>query len=193
MVETSLSLLVRTGTGDAVAWERFDAIYRPLIREWLIRHQVQPQDADDLTQDVLFAVVRGIERFEHTGRSGSFRAWLRTITVNRAREFWRSGRLRKPATGGEGFLQAVEELADPASGISGAWDREHDEAVVHRLLDLLAGEFEPQTIRAFRLVTLEGKSGPQAAAELGISVASVYAARSRILARLRTEAGGLLD
>lgn len=193
MVDTSLSLLLRAGTGDQVAWEQLDALYRPLIRGWLARNQVDPQEAGDLTQDVLFAVARGIDRFQHAGPAGSFRGWLRTITVNRAREFWRAGRLRTPAAGGDAFLKVVEELADPTSGVSAAWDREHDELVLRQILERVTAEFEPQTMKAFRKVTFEGCSGSEAAAELGMTVAAVYAAKSRILSRLRTEAGGLLD
>jgi RNA polymerase sigma factor (sigma-70 family) len=193
MVDTSQSLLLRAGTGDPGAWERLDTLYRPLVRGWLARHNVPPQEADDLTQDVLFTVARGIEGFRHAGPAGSFRGWLRTIAVNRAREYWRAGRLRTAAAGGDAFRQALEELADPASIASSAWERQHDESVVRRLLDLLAEEFEPQTMRAFRLVTFDGRSGSEAAAELGISAAAVYMAKSRVLNRLRAEAAGLLD
>jgi len=87
MSDTSLSLLLRATSGDPAAWQRFDTLYRPLVRGWLIRYHIHPQEADDLTQDVLLAVVRGIERFQHTGQAGSFHGWLRTITANRAKEF----------------------------------------------------------------------------------------------------------
>lgn len=194
MDDTSLSLLQRAGAGDPAAWERFDALYRPLVRGWLARHQVPGQDADDLTQDVLLAVARGaLERFKHPGAAGSFRGWLRTVTVNRVREFWRAGRLRAAAPGGDAFRLAVEELADPASDMSAVWDREHDESVVRQLLTLLAEEFDPKTMRAFRLLTFDGRSGAEAAAELGMTVAAAYAAKSRVLSRLRAEAGELLD
>ena len=61
------------------------------------------------------------------------------------------------------------------------------------LLELAELEFEPSTMRAFRRVALEGASGSDAAAELGLSVAAVYAARSRVVRRLRELALGLLD
>ena len=54
-------------------------------------------------------------------------------------------------------------------------------------------EFEPTTMRAFRRVALEGASGSEVATELGISLAAVYAARSRVLRRLRELAEGLID
>jgi RNA polymerase sigma-70 factor (ECF subfamily) len=54
-------------------------------------------------------------------------------------------------------------------------------------------EFEAQTVRAFRRVAFDGAGAAEVANELGLSVASVYAAKSRVLQRLRQEAEGLLD
>ena len=58
---------------------------------------------------------------------------------------------------------------------------------------LIELEFEPATMQAFRRVALEGASGAEAAGELGLSLAAVYAARSRVLRRLRELAEGLID
>jgi RNA polymerase sigma-70 factor (ECF subfamily) len=52
---------------------------------------------------------------------------------------------------------------------------------------------EPSTVQAFRRVAFEKISGVEAARDLGISVAAVYAARSRVLRRIRQLAEGLLD
>jgi RNA polymerase sigma-70 factor (ECF subfamily) len=54
-------------------------------------------------------------------------------------------------------------------------------------------EFEPITLKAFRRLALDGVSGAEAAEELGVSVAAVYMAKSRVLARIREEAEGLID
>ena len=61
------------------------------------------------------------------------------------------------------------------------------------LLDLVEEEFEPTTLQAFRRLALEGVSGAEAARELGLSVAAVYVAKSRVLQRIRQEAEGLID
>ena len=41
-------------------------------------------------------------------------------------------------------------------------------------------EFEPGTMQAFRRLALDGISGAEAAQELGMSVAAVYVAKSRV-------------
>ena len=65
--------------------------------------------------------------------------------------------------------------------------------MLHCLLDLVEEEFEPITLQAFRRLALDGVSGAAAARELGLSVAAVYVAKSRVLARIRQEAEGLID
>jgi RNA polymerase sigma-70 factor (ECF subfamily) len=53
--------------------------------------------------------------------------------------------------------------------------------------------FEPVTWRAAQACLIEGQSPAQVAADLGISVNSVYLARSRVLKRLRQELAGFLE
>jgi RNA polymerase sigma-70 factor (ECF subfamily) len=193
MNSTRMSLLLRAQGGEEVAWRRIVDLYQPLIHGWLVRRGVRQQEADDLTQDVLAKVVKELARFEHSGRAGAFRSWLRTITVNRAREFWRAGKGRAAAAGGDVFLKWVEQLEDADSDLSHSWDEEHDRHIVRRLLALMEEEFTPATVQAFRRLTFDGASGQAVAAELGMSVAAVYGAKSRVLQRLRREAEGLLD
>jgi RNA polymerase sigma-70 factor (ECF subfamily) len=65
--------------------------------------------------------------------------------------------------------------------------------VLRCLLDLVEQEFEPKTFRAFRRLTLDGATGAEVAAELGLSVGAVYVAKTRVMRRIREEAAGLID
>ena len=194
MSDTSASLLERVRSNPrSDAWQRLVEIYQPLVRGWLRRHHLIEHDADDLVQDVMAIVVRRLPDFQHNGRVGAFRTWLRTITVNCLRDHWRSGKRRPSATGDSNFQQVLAQLEDPASGMSKLWDQEHDRHVTRRLLEALRGDFEPTTWQAFERTALDGLAAAEAAAELGVSANAVFIARSRVLARLRQEAAGLLD
>lgn len=194
MSETSASLLARLrDRADGDAWQRLVHVYTPLLAGWLRRYDLQPADADDLVQDVLTVVVRELPQFQHNQRRGAFRHWLRTILVNRVREFWRSQRARPLATGKSDVAQMLDQLADPDSGLSRLWDQEHDRHVVQRLLQLIEPQCSPTTWQAFRRLVLEGRKADAVAAELGISVNAVFIAKSRVLQRLRQEAQGLLE
>jgi RNA polymerase sigma factor (sigma-70 family) len=191
MAETSVSLLERLcDQPDDATWRRLVDLYGPLLRSWLGRYHLQPADVDDLVQEVLAVVVRELPQFQHNRRPGAFRRWLRTILVNRLRPFWRARQSRPEAGDDE---RALEELADPDSGLSRLWDQEHDRHVLRRLLELIREEFTLPTWEAFLRVTLQGQDEEAVAAELGLSVHAVFVAKSRVLCRLRREAKGLLD
>jgi RNA polymerase sigma-70 factor (ECF subfamily) len=193
MTATSASLLARARDADSDAWVRLVDLYTPLIRRWLVRVGVKPGDGEDLVQDVLAVVVRRFPEFRHNQRTGAFRAWLRAIAVNCARDFWRANRIRPAPVGGSDFGGYLAQLEDSAHPLAEAWDREHDVYVTRHLLDMLRPEFEPKTWDMFRRFVLEGVPAADVATELGTSPNAVFIAKSRVLARLRQEAEGLID
>src|SRR5262245_20738016 len=81
----SLTLLGRASSGSSEAWQQLDSLYRPFIAQWFRRQNILPADADDLTQDVLAVLVRDLTKFDHNGRTGAFRAWVRGVCLNRAK------------------------------------------------------------------------------------------------------------
>src|SRR5262245_53826213 len=193
MSETRQSLLLRARTGETDAWKDLTELYRPLILGWLGRQGVPPRDLEDLGQEVLLSVVKNLPGFQHSGHRGAFRSWLRTIVCSRTADYWRALDAAAQASGGSVATAALQQLTDPDSELNRQWDEEHDRYVLHCLLDLVEQEFEPLTLRAFRRLALDGISGEAAAQELGLSVAAVYVAKSRVLARIRQEAEGLID
>ena len=188
---TSASLLDRLcDRGDAQAWQKLVQLYTPLMRAWLRPAALQAADVDELTQRVLEVVVHKLPQFHHDGRPGAFRAWLRAITVNRLREFWRA---RPPAGQVAQSAALLEELEDPASDLGRWWDEEHNRHVLNGLLRLVERDFAANTWRAFRRVVLDDLPADTVAAELGMTVNAVLIAKSRVLSRLRQEASGMVD
>jgi RNA polymerase sigma-70 factor (ECF subfamily) len=187
---TSASLLerLRTAGPGAADWRRLHDLYLPLVRAWLTQAGLSA-DADDLSQEVLVVLVRELPGFRRQ-RDGSFRSWLRQVTVNRVRS-WRQA--RRPVAGLDPTDQFLRQLADPASELSGRWDREHDRHVFQQLLAAVRPGCEPATWRAFCLFALEGRSAAETAAETGLTENAVMLAKSRLLRRLRHEAAGLID
>jgi RNA polymerase sigma-70 factor (ECF subfamily) len=193
MNETRHSLLLRAQTGEEKAWTDLTELYRPLIIAWLNRQGVPAGDLEDLTQEVLLSVVRHLPSFEHSGHRGAFRSWLRTIVCSRTMDYWHAVDAGTRGQGGSGAAAALQDIADPDSDLNRQWDEEHDRYVLDCLLDLIEQEFEPTTVKAFRRLALDGTSGAETARELGLSVAAVYVAKSRVLQRVRQLAEGLID
>jgi RNA polymerase sigma-70 factor (ECF subfamily) len=193
MSVTSATLLERLrDRRDADAWHRLVDLYAPLIRGWAERLNVRGADADDLVQDVLAVVVRRLPEFVHPDRPGAFRGWLRAIAANCARAVWKGRKLNPTAPGGSDFGGYLARLEDPADDFARAWEREHDLHVTRKLLDRIRPDFEPRTWDMFARFVLDGLTADEVADELGTTANAVYIAKSRVLSRLREEAGGLL-
>lgn len=193
MHSTSLGLLdrLRHAKPAAAEWRRLHDIYLPLIRHWLARVPGFADEAEDLAQEVLVVLFRELPSFERR-RNGSFRAWLRQITVNRTRDFSKLRRRQPLAVGGAEVEQLLAQLEDPRSEFSQQWDRDHDTHVCQKLLAHVQPDFQPTTWQAFSRFALDGQTAAQVAAELGISERAVVQAKSRVLKRLREEAGDLM-
>jgi RNA polymerase sigma-70 factor (ECF subfamily) len=193
MNETRQSLLFRAQAGETDAWNDLTELYRPLIRGWLKRQGVRAHDVEDLSQEVLLSVVKHLPDFQHSGRRGAFRSWLRTILWSRTADYFRAIEPATQARGGDAAAEILRNIVDPDGELNHRWDEEHDLYVVRCLLSLVEEEFEPLTLQAFRRLALDGVSGAEAARELGLSVSAVYVAKSRVLARIRQKAEGLID
>ena len=110
---TRLSLLERLGqTTLGRSWEDFAKIYDDMILRWLRSQGVNPEDADDIRQDVMTTVYKEIPNFRHNQRPGAFRCWLRRITANRLSRFWQKRQRRAKHEGGAALGEMAEQLAD---------------------------------------------------------------------------------
>jgi RNA polymerase sigma-70 factor (ECF subfamily) len=177
---TPASLLVRLRRGaDAPTWERFVALFTPLLDRWAHSLGLQDADAADLVQDVFSQLLQILPRF-HYDPARSFRGWLRTVLINA----WRDRR-RAP-----GAAPLPDEVADEAARPDLA-EAEYHRHLVGRAVQILQRDFAPATWQAFWETTVAGRPGAEVAAQLGLSVNAVYLARARVLNRLREELAGL--
>jgi RNA polymerase sigma-70 factor (ECF subfamily) len=96
MDHTPASLLERLRQpGERQARDRFVDLYTPLIYFWACRMGLQADDAADLVQEVFIVLLRKMAEFRYDPRR-SFRAWLRTVVVNKWHDIrrWREAALR---------------------------------------------------------------------------------------------------
>jgi RNA polymerase sigma-70 factor (ECF subfamily) len=187
MLSTSSTLLYRLcqSTHEAADWERFVDLYTPLLLAWTRRLGLNEHDSADLIQDLFAALVEHLPTFEYNPEK-SFRAWLRTLLMNR----WRNQvRRRQARQAGEGTLASLSVPDQPPE----FEEVEYRQHLVSRALRLMQSEFPDATWKACWETVVHDRPAAEVAAELGISVNSVYLARSRVLRRLREQLHGLLD
>jgi RNA polymerase sigma-70 factor (ECF subfamily) len=182
--QTQPSLLVRLRDArDEGAWAQFVDVYAPLVYGYVRRRGLQDADAADLAQVVLRVVASAIRKLDYDARRGSFRGWLFTIVRTKLSSFLS----RQEACQGTGDTATHRLLeAQPAPDADApTWDAEYD----HRLFTWAAQQVRSQvreaTWQAFWQTAVDGKPGKEVADALGLSLAAVRLAKSRVVARLK--------
>lgn len=184
---TSHTLLGRVRAKDPIAWERFAAIYVPLVYYWARRGGLQESDAQDVVQDVFRSVCAKIADFQRNGQDSRFRGWLWAITRNRVRLFFRQRQARAIASGGSSAAAALAQLPE-------IWQRDEEGSngderriLIHRLLAAVEHDFAETTWQAFWRTVVGNEPVAEVAADLKLTTTAVRQAKYRVLCRLREE------
>jgi len=168
---------------DQAAWRDFVMIYGGHLYAWSKRWGLQDADAEDVTQATLLRLAKAMQDFQYDSNL-RFRGWLRTVAHNVWQDLLR---VRRPvsldALEPQNPLMTLTARDDLAQAIQAAFDREMLEQAFARV----RLRVQPKTWQAFAMTALEGISGSDAAAQLGIRVTSVYKARSNVQKLLTEE------
>jgi RNA polymerase sigma-70 factor (ECF subfamily) len=181
---TSPTLLVRMrDPHDRAAWEEFVDRYGPVVYGYGRKQGLQDADAADLTQCVFRRVAAAMSTFAYDPQAGSFRGWLFTIVRNQLRNLRRQPGGLCPATGDSATQQLLE--AQPAPEESAVWEESCEVQLFRWAARQVQNQFRPATWQAFWQTAVEDRPPAEVAQELALSVAAVYMAKSRVMARLR--------
>src|SRR5262245_29888719 len=189
---TSRSLLARVQADQPEAWDRLIHLYAPLVLRWCRGGGLQDQDAADVFQQVFQAVVIHVSGFRKERMGDTFRGWLRRITQNKLRDHFRRLGRETRGVGGSSAQQLLAQLPEPEMGEDDL-TVEGEQGLFARALELIRGEFEERTWVAFWRTAVEGQAPKDVAADLSMSPGAVRVAKSRVLHRLRTELGDLME
>jgi len=185
---TLLGRLVKDPTNQA-AWSEFVDRYGHKIHTWCREWHLQEADAQDVTQNVLVKLAEKLRDFRYDP-SGSFRAWLKTVTHHAWQDF-RDSRLRAgPASGDSGVWEMLQRVAAPDDLVQ-RLEQEFDREILEEAMVRVRLRVAPRTWEAFRLLALENLAGIQVAAQLQMKVATVFVARSKVQKMIREEIGKL--
>jgi RNA polymerase sigma-70 factor (ECF subfamily) len=137
--------------------------------------RVPPRDVDDLVQEVFLLALRQLHTLRDISRFG---AWLSTITRNRANDYHRKA-------------SPVDRAADPEAEEQ-AESRTNDHVVEQEAAMTLAVlRTLPETYReSLTLRLVEGMTGPEIAARMGLTHGSVRVNLHRGMQMLREKLVG---
>lgn len=169
--ETDEALVARARDGDARAFRALAARHYDAIRRFAWRRCGDAAEADDVAQEALIRIARGLGRFE--GRS-AFSTWAFGIVLNVVRDRRRADARREAVLREAGAFPPARFDEDPEERTSALWSA-------------VDGLPDPQR-EAVLLVHIEGLSHREAAAALGCAEATVswrlFTARRRLRAML---------
>ncbi|MEO7095208.1 MAG: sigma-70 family RNA polymerase sigma factor [Polyangiales bacterium] len=162
---TDPSVVEAARGGDRRAFAALFAQYAPMVHGILLS-RVRREQADDLMQDVFVAAM---ERLSGLRDPAAFGGWLATIARNRAVDYFRT---RRKTT------ELPDDLAMPA--------RESSEA--EQVLEVI--RTLPEAYRETLVLRLvEGMSGPEISARVGITAESVRVNLHRGMKLLKEKLG----
>jgi RNA polymerase sigma factor (sigma-70 family) len=133
------TLMLSYARGDVAAFEELYRRHESRVFRYLRRNVRDPEAANDLMQDVWFAVARSAARYQPTAR---FTTWLYTLAHNRMVDSFRTRRehqsLDAAADGGGSLAERLP--ADPRSEPAAEAEAHEGGARVLRAVGLLPAE-----------------------------------------------------
>jgi len=163
-------------------WNNFVLVYTPLLKFWIRKKNVPSSAEDDVLQESLHKIYKGIGNFERDPAKGKFRGWLRTIVERRAADYFRS--LPQDQGAPQEVLDAlVNRDQKDADEIEG--EQQALEEVKARALELVRESTAEKTWQMFWMCTVEEIPTSEIAKQFDVTTAAVRVAKQRVLKRLR--------
>jgi RNA polymerase sigma-70 factor (ECF subfamily) len=182
MTETRTSLLRRVrNPADSASWAEFVGLYEPLLLSYVRQRGLNEHDARDVVQSIFITLLRKMPNFELDKSRGRFRTWLWRVShnavVDRARANHR--------------IQKAEDLHrenwDEAESEPDDWVTMHRQRTLQYAMERVRDATAPKSWACFEGHILEGRSGTDVGAEVGLPANSVYVNATRVLERIREQ------
>lgn len=188
---TSPSLLARLKEPDTdqAAWAEFVRRYGRLVYGWCRHWRLKESDAEEVTQVVLVKLASKMREFRYDPVK-SFRAYLKTLARYAWVDFLEASKRPGGGTGDTRVLHVLEAV-EAGDDLVRRLNEQFDQELLAEAQDRVRERVEPHTWEAFRLTAVEGLSGAEVAGRLGIKVATVFKARSKVQKLLQEEVARL--
>lgn len=189
---TRRSLLDRLkDPGDDPSWEEFVGRYRGLIEAAVRQRGVPAGDADEVVQETLVALARGLPRYDYDPARCRFKNWIRAIAERRVADHFRRQRRRQnlltqdrpdpdDADAGAGWLDALEVPDERQLPPDAAWDAAWQERLLELAMQQVRDEVKPAAFRIYHELVIRHRAPLEVARLFQVSLPRVYLARHRV-------------
>ncbi len=184
---TRASLLLRLqDLADHSSWKEFYERYRRFIFKAALRKGLSREDAEEVLQDTVLSVAKGLPNFTYDPSRGSFKGWLITITRRKVVD-----RLRRR----ERQVTVATLPADVPSGVEGpvedhfeaVWEAEWENNLFQTATDQIRLTVTPRDFQIFDWTVRMGRSARETAEAFGISTVLVRVIKFRVFRRFERQ------
>ena len=189
LIPTRWSLIRRLKNwDDQESWRDFFETYWRLIYRAARRSGLNAFEAEEVVQDTIISVCRGLKDFDLNPARGSFKNWLFGLTR------WRIlDRLRKQArqaavtNGRAGSAEALaEQVPDPAANeLEALWEAEWRQNLLAAALAKLKAQIKPKQFQVYYLHVIKEQPAREVSQLLRVNVGQVYLIKHRVGHRLK--------
>lgn len=172
--------------GNAEAWGRFDARYRPILIGFARHLGLSPDDAGELAQRTMAEFSEAFLDGRYERGKGRLSSYLIGVARNTASTM-RRARGTGQRIGGDTMAEEIPAQLPDGPHLTRLWEREREQAILNEAMSILrtSTKTEPNTLRAFELFAVRGMPAEAVASECGLSVEAVYVVKNRLTKRLR--------
>ncbi len=172
---TRRSLLTRLKNwDDQKGWSQFYEAYHGLILSAVQKAGVRGPEAEDVAQEVLIAVAKGMKDFRYDPRRGSFKGWLKTVVRSRVVDFFRRQAVRQA-----GPLPDETPYAGHLNELDAHYEQEWNRHLLEQSIRWLQRKIPPRQFAVFDLCVVQEKPASEVARLLGINRGLVYVIKHR--------------
>jgi len=164
--------------GNNSLWREFLNLYTPLIERTGRTAGLSIGDTEDVIQDVMMQMVTSLRNGAYDRDLGRFRAWLKTVAINKIRDQRRRNRTQATC------LEHPEAVPDDES-FERQWDGAFQKELVKYSLQAIQPEFRPRTWACFLKHGIHKLPAIAVSREVGVSENAVYVNTTRVMNRLR--------
>ena len=191
--QTRESLLLQLGKQSEDAWTEFLTVYEQALYRFCRAKGLQDADANDVLQDVMTAVLKRIPTWDPDSSKGSFRGWLFRVARNIAVDEIDRRAKKATASGDSQVARMLLEIPDRKGAQTLSFEDEYQRSLFDWASKQVKSEVREVTWMSFCLTAIDGLKAEHVAENLGIPIGSVYTAKCRVVARIRSKIAEMDD
>jgi len=190
LIPTRRSLLTRLKNwDDQESWRDFFDTYWRLIFTAARRAGLTEAEAQDVVQETVISVLKGMGNFKYHSTQGSFKSWLLNLTSWRICDQFRKRkpqlehRRRETST----RTETINQLVDPNLDWQGTWDADWERNLMQAAIDRLKKRVDARAYQIFDLLVFKEWEVSRVARAMKINRAQVYITKHRVSKLLKEE------